>query len=351
MITKETFDTIVVNGSASNKELQALVLQKVPIFQDFSTSDKDELMKQLEPIFFVKNSYICRQGAEGDAFYIILEGSCAVSIYDSLRQKEMQLTTLHPGDFFGEKALIAEDNIRSASVVALENVNCMVLKKRKFTQFLPKFQKALLNYETALKDRSSDASRGERRRITGFDDNNVVSPVNSARFLQKIAQFMTLSLWRCMYSQYYQALLLRSDAAAPVGLHAERVCKGAPPRREAVQSLMLLFSSLYTVHISQRNKTDHELMLGLLQLKSRFSESMLAGWNILQLTELSKRVFFQRVRALQTVMEASTGGTKFFVILRGSIRIFSQRLKIREEIFFSCHQSNINLSPFSFLAL
>lgn len=61
-------------------------------------------------VSFNAGAYICRQGAYGNTFYIIIEGDCKVTINSDDGEKEV--SHLCPGDFFGEIALI--DKVVSA---------------------------------------------------------------------------------------------------------------------------------------------------------------------------------------------------------------------------------------------
>lgn len=67
---------------------------------------------------------ICRQGTVGDAFYIIVEGLCSVTLLDAKKNTSIEVSTLQSGEFFGERALVAEMNIRTASVIG---IYCIVL--------------------------------------------------------------------------------------------------------------------------------------------------------------------------------------------------------------------------------
>jgi Cyclic nucleotide-binding domain len=66
---------------------------------------------------------IVKQGDHGDAMYLILEGELRVRI--EVGGKETILTTLGPGDFFGDISLL-DQGPRSADVVA--NVDSLVVK-------------------------------------------------------------------------------------------------------------------------------------------------------------------------------------------------------------------------------
>jgi len=60
-----------------------------------------------------KNTIICEQGSLGNFFYIIIKGSVEITI------DEAYVSTLKPGDSFGELALL-HNAPRSATITAIE---------------------------------------------------------------------------------------------------------------------------------------------------------------------------------------------------------------------------------------
>ncbi|HEY1873738.1 MAG TPA: cyclic nucleotide-binding domain-containing protein [Steroidobacteraceae bacterium] len=92
---------------------------------------------------------VIKQGAEGDYFYIIVTGKCAVTRETPLSRDGIKLAELGVGDTFGEEALIAEAK-RNATVTMLTDGVLMRLNKQDFRE--------LMN-EPLLQWLSSDAAR------------------------------------------------------------------------------------------------------------------------------------------------------------------------------------------------
>src|SRR5215469_9323991 len=92
---------------------------------------------------------VIKQGAEGDYFYIIVSGKCAVTRETPLSREGIKLAELAVGDTFGEEALIAEAK-RNATVTMVTDGVLMRLNKQDFRE--------LMN-EPLLQWLSSDAAR------------------------------------------------------------------------------------------------------------------------------------------------------------------------------------------------
>jgi MFS family permease len=93
----------------SEEELR--ILTGVPIFSPLPGTSLEQLATRLVPLRVDAGSVIIREGDEGDRFYIVAEGELDVS------QDGAALTSLAPGDYFGEIALL-RDTSRTATVTA-----------------------------------------------------------------------------------------------------------------------------------------------------------------------------------------------------------------------------------------
>ena len=72
---------------------------------------------------------LCSQGAPGDEFFVIVDGSAAVTIDGD------QVAILGPGGFFGEMALL-DGGPRIATVTATTPARLLVLTRPEFTALL-----------------------------------------------------------------------------------------------------------------------------------------------------------------------------------------------------------------------
>ncbi len=78
---------------------------------------------------------VIKQGDEGDYFYIIVQGKCAVTRETPLSREGIKLAELGVGDTFGEEALIAEAK-RNATVTMTTDGVLMRLNKQDFRELM-----------------------------------------------------------------------------------------------------------------------------------------------------------------------------------------------------------------------
>ena len=101
---------------------------------------------------------VIKQGDEGDYFYIIVTGKCAVTRETPLSREGIKLAELGVGDSFGEEALIAEAK-RNATVTMLTDGVLMRLNKQDFRELM---NEPLLQWVTAEAARKIVAQGGGR---------------------------------------------------------------------------------------------------------------------------------------------------------------------------------------------
>ena len=75
---------------------------------------------------FRRNAIVVNEGDETDSLYVLLSGRVRVFISDA-QGKEVTLNQLGPGEYFGE--ITFDGGPRSASVMALEDTRCAVVKR------------------------------------------------------------------------------------------------------------------------------------------------------------------------------------------------------------------------------
>lgn len=91
-------------------------LATVPLFAGLSEDDRGRLASWIDVERFDAGKHVAREGSAGYVFFVIDEGSVRVEHTGHV------LTTLGPGDVFGEMAFFADDGRRKADVIAETDV-------------------------------------------------------------------------------------------------------------------------------------------------------------------------------------------------------------------------------------
>ena len=103
------------------------VLRRTPILRLLDDPDLHELAAYLHHLSFGPGEHIIRQGDSGASMYFIVSGQVHI-LFRSHDGKDRQVSSMEPGDFFGEASLLTGE-IRSASAVAHSRVDCYRLDK------------------------------------------------------------------------------------------------------------------------------------------------------------------------------------------------------------------------------
>jgi CRP-like cAMP-binding protein len=92
-------------------------LQRVPLFADLTRREVQQIARLFKERRFSEGETVVKEGSGGAAFYVIDAGEAAVYIGGKQR------STLKPGDFFGEIALI-DLGTRMATITATSELVC-----------------------------------------------------------------------------------------------------------------------------------------------------------------------------------------------------------------------------------
>ena len=106
------------------------VLKAVPLFSSFPDDQLRMLATVVGRRSVPRSTTVMASGDPTDSLYIVLSGRLKVLMSDA-EGKEVILSILGPGEFFGEMGLI-DDSPRSASVLAIEPCELLSISKRDF---------------------------------------------------------------------------------------------------------------------------------------------------------------------------------------------------------------------------
>jgi CRP-like cAMP-binding protein len=104
-------------------------LRRVPLFADLPDREVELLSRQMHERRFPEGSEVTTEGATGAGFFVIAEGNADVSVRGEHK------TTIGPGDYFGEIALI-DDGVRTASITAATDLLCYGMTPWEFRPFV-----------------------------------------------------------------------------------------------------------------------------------------------------------------------------------------------------------------------
>jgi CRP/FNR family transcriptional regulator, cyclic AMP receptor protein len=109
-------------------------LKSVPLFSRLGEGSLDAILRLTRRRRFRKDEVIFHEKEAGDSLFVILHGRVKVAIFGD-DGKEVTLSILSEGDFFGEMSLLDQEP-RSATIVAEEDCELLSLQRDDFTRAL-----------------------------------------------------------------------------------------------------------------------------------------------------------------------------------------------------------------------
>ena len=123
-------------------------LRRSELFGSVDAQVLKDLEAELELVDLASGETLFRRGEPGDAMYLIIAGRLRVALPQNEnsegkeKEKEKVLAELHPGDTFGEMAVLTGDP-RSASVYAFRDTQLAKLSRDGFQRLLKKYPDVL----------------------------------------------------------------------------------------------------------------------------------------------------------------------------------------------------------------
>ena len=133
------------------------VLQTLPIFASLPPARMEALGRLASLRHVARGGVVLREGENTNAIYFILNGALKVLVSDA-DGREVILTILGRGELFGEMGAI-DDNPRSATVVATQSSDLVVINKSDFQQILSDHFEVALAIMRGLANRLRVADR------------------------------------------------------------------------------------------------------------------------------------------------------------------------------------------------
>ncbi len=127
------------------------VLNKVPLFSLMKEPDLERIANLARRHLYQGGETIIREGDRDGRLFVIVSGEVEV-IKGMGGKKERRVRTLGPLNYFGEMALI-DDLVRSASVVAKEETEVLILDQWELRQEIEKYPTMALELLQMLSQR------------------------------------------------------------------------------------------------------------------------------------------------------------------------------------------------------
>ena len=105
-------------------------LKKSYLFKNLSENTLEAIAKNMKKEKFNKGDKIIEEGTYGNTFYLISKGKVSIS------KEGKHLRILDQGECLGEKSLLSDDSLRTATATAEEKVICYVIYKKEFDMIL-----------------------------------------------------------------------------------------------------------------------------------------------------------------------------------------------------------------------
>lgn len=140
----------------------ATVLRRIPLFSDLPPGSFAKIIADLREESYAPGAVICYEGDEARDFYIIKSGQVEVLVHRGGSQRE-RVAVNGPHEWFGERALFS-DRPRSATVVALTQVEVWRLAKEKFDALIEENPRLILHFTQIIGDRLYQANQ-ERSKL------------------------------------------------------------------------------------------------------------------------------------------------------------------------------------------
>jgi CRP/FNR family transcriptional regulator, cyclic AMP receptor protein len=114
---------------ALRKDAKVEQIRRVPLFSQCSKRELAEIAGIADEIDLPEGKVLIREGARGHEFFVLLEGTAAVT------KRGRKRSTMDAGDFFGEIALVS-NSPRTATVTATSPIRALVITARDFRGLL-----------------------------------------------------------------------------------------------------------------------------------------------------------------------------------------------------------------------
>ena len=137
-----------------NKEAE--LLKDLPLFSKVDLAKLKLLAFTSERLTYEENEIVFNEGDDGDAAYIILDGTAIVSIAQG--SKSLELDRIKRGGFVGDISLLC-DVPRTATITAKDALTTLQIKKDTFFNLIAEFPEIAIEMMRVLASRLDNTSK------------------------------------------------------------------------------------------------------------------------------------------------------------------------------------------------
>eukprot|EP00439_Symbiodinium_sp_Y106_P080107 s332_g18.t2 len=138
VLTQEVFRNLVVRNEMKERSRREACLRRSAMLETLDDEEIAQLADALQKKCFEEGEVIVRQGDTGNELYVVLEGTCVVTVETGSKDRDRDIQECkrcYAGDMFGEKALL-EKTKRCATVSAATKVEVLALRRDSFERML-----------------------------------------------------------------------------------------------------------------------------------------------------------------------------------------------------------------------
>ena len=138
-VSRDVFRTISALGAMEEGDSKIKQLRAIKILATVDDILLKKLSEAMEPTYFFKNDKIIEQGAKGDVFYLLKQGT--VKCVDNKSDNEDVI--LKDGSYFGELAILNDKPRQRDVIVTSKKCTCFSLARKEFLSIFGSLQNAM----------------------------------------------------------------------------------------------------------------------------------------------------------------------------------------------------------------
>ena len=145
--SKDVNDRLAQLYAEKTREMKPLRLfPHIPLFSELNEPELQSFLKKVVVKTFSPDSFICREGDEGDSLLVISRGEVAIT-KQTPEGREVTVRNLRDGDFFGEFGFFI-DQKRHATVKAMTECEILEISRNELNEMIrayPRLEEVLQN--------------------------------------------------------------------------------------------------------------------------------------------------------------------------------------------------------------